>query len=246
MNRDRWWTTNGATRAGPVMFVGTVVVLTAIAAAADAPLFALIVGVGCIVVVLVRRADADALQVPVPARARAGPGPGADVQMFAAARYTYDTLSRLTKAARTGNNPVTWSYEYDNYKIGERYYYPTLGRWTQRDPLMQVFSPREANGYTYVGGDPVNLLDPSGTCFGWDACEDAVSDASGWIEEQTGLSGEEQAGLVIDAGLSAASCIPAAALGPAGAAVCGMSSTLTVAKGYYDATDDNDSWYEAE
>ncbi len=48
------------------------------------------------------------------------------------------------------------------YKIGERYYDPALARWTQKDPMMQVFSPREANGYAYVGGDPVNLTDPTG------------------------------------------------------------------------------------
>lgn len=48
------------------------------------------------------------------------------------------------------------------YKIGERNYNPALARWTPKDPLMQAFSPREANGYAYAATDPVNVTDPSG------------------------------------------------------------------------------------
>ncbi|MDP8942549.1 MAG: RHS repeat-associated core domain-containing protein [Actinomycetota bacterium] len=48
------------------------------------------------------------------------------------------------------------------YKIGQRYYAPTLGRWTQRDPVDQIADPRQANPYLYAAGDPVNLTDPSG------------------------------------------------------------------------------------
>jgi RHS repeat-associated protein len=48
------------------------------------------------------------------------------------------------------------------YKIGQRYYDPTHGRWTQPDPLNQVTDPRQANRYAYVGGDPINLNDPTG------------------------------------------------------------------------------------
>ena len=61
------------------------------------------------------------------------------------------------------------------YKMGHRYYAPTIGdsvdgtsqaavdRWTQVDPLNQFQDPRQANRYVYAGGDPVNLVDPSGT-----------------------------------------------------------------------------------
>jgi uncharacterized protein RhaS with RHS repeats len=38
--------------------------------------------------------------------------------------------------------------------MGERYYDPTLGRFTQLDPL--------GNGYVYSQDDPVNFSDPSG------------------------------------------------------------------------------------
>ncbi|MEU1049405.1 RHS repeat-associated core domain-containing protein [Streptomyces sp. NPDC005897] len=47
------------------------------------------------------------------------------------------------------------------YKMGHRYYDPTLGRFTQPDP-----SGQEENPYLYAEGDPVNRTDPTGL-FGW-------------------------------------------------------------------------------
>ncbi|MFF9027811.1 RHS repeat-associated core domain-containing protein [Streptomyces iakyrus] len=46
------------------------------------------------------------------------------------------------------------------YKMGHRYYDPSLGRFTQPDP-----SGQESNPYLYTGGDPVNNVDPSGLGF---------------------------------------------------------------------------------
>ncbi|CAL9321361.1 hypothetical protein SUDANB66_06317 [Streptomyces sp. SudanB66_2053] len=43
------------------------------------------------------------------------------------------------------------------YKMGHRYYDPTLGRFTQPDP-----SGQETNPYLYAVGDPVNNTDPTG------------------------------------------------------------------------------------
>ncbi|BFO18468.1 hypothetical protein SHKM778_48560 [Streptomyces sp. KM77-8] len=43
------------------------------------------------------------------------------------------------------------------YKMGHRYYDPSLGRFTQPDP-----SGQEANTYLYADGDPVNKTDPDG------------------------------------------------------------------------------------
>ncbi|MFI6377710.1 RHS repeat-associated core domain-containing protein [Streptomyces sp. NPDC050546] len=43
------------------------------------------------------------------------------------------------------------------YKMGARYYDPTLGRFTQPDP-----SGQESNPYLYAEGDPVNNTDPTG------------------------------------------------------------------------------------
>ncbi|MFH8336296.1 RHS repeat-associated core domain-containing protein [Streptomyces sp. AM6-12] len=44
------------------------------------------------------------------------------------------------------------------YKMGARYYDPSLGRFTQPDP-----SGKESNPYLYADGDPVNRVDPTGT-----------------------------------------------------------------------------------
>jgi len=48
------------------------------------------------------------------------------------------------------------------YHYGQRYYDPAIGRFTQQDPLNQASDLRQANRYSYAGGDPVNFSDPSG------------------------------------------------------------------------------------
>jgi RHS repeat-associated protein len=48
------------------------------------------------------------------------------------------------------------------YHFGQRNYDPRLGRWTQADPLNQPDDLRQANRYAYVGGNPVNFVDPTG------------------------------------------------------------------------------------
>jgi len=50
------------------------------------------------------------------------------------------------------------------YKFGIRYYDPTLGRWTQQDPLGgSLFDPSTGNRYIYADDDPTNLTDPHGS-----------------------------------------------------------------------------------
>jgi RHS repeat-associated protein len=48
------------------------------------------------------------------------------------------------------------------YHFGQRYYDPSLMRWTQPDPLDQTGDLREGNRYVYAAGAPVNRSDPSG------------------------------------------------------------------------------------
>ncbi len=48
------------------------------------------------------------------------------------------------------------------YHFGQRFYDPTVGRWTQQDPLDQLGDPVQADRYVFAGGDPVNLADPGG------------------------------------------------------------------------------------
>ncbi|WP_224348968.1 RHS repeat-associated core domain-containing protein [Streptomyces sp. A13(2022)] len=43
------------------------------------------------------------------------------------------------------------------YKMGHRYYDPSLGRFTQPDP-----SGQEKNSYLYAAGDPINSSDSTG------------------------------------------------------------------------------------
>jgi RHS repeat-associated protein len=49
------------------------------------------------------------------------------------------------------------------YHFGARYYDPSLGRWTQQDPVGGSLGDLgSVNRYAYAGDDPVNLVDPSG------------------------------------------------------------------------------------
>jgi len=43
-------------------------------------------------------------------------------------------------------------------KVGARYYDPTIGRWIQKDPILDGF-----NWWVYCENDPVNGVDPEGT-----------------------------------------------------------------------------------
>jgi len=71
------------------------------------------------------------------------------------------------------------------YKFGIRYYDPTLGRWTQQDPLGgSLFDPSTGNRYAYTNDDPTNLTDPTGkdTQSGFVNClEGAATFTIGWI-----------------------------------------------------------------
>lgn len=48
------------------------------------------------------------------------------------------------------------------YQYGQRYYQRATGRWTQQDNLESLGDPTQGNRYTYVGGDPINGIDPTG------------------------------------------------------------------------------------
>ncbi len=82
-------------------------------------------------------------------------------------RYTYDPYGRDASTTGSGPNSVLRfaAGELDAqglYHFGARYYDPSSGRWTQRDPLNQAADLRQANRYAYAGGDPINITDPSG------------------------------------------------------------------------------------
>jgi RHS repeat-associated protein len=55
-----------------------------------------------------------------------------------------------------GGNKGSGNVPNELYHFGARYYDPTTGRWTQRDPMVS------SEAYGFAGGDPVNESDPSG------------------------------------------------------------------------------------
>jgi RHS repeat-associated protein len=77
--------------------------------------------------------------------------------------YAYDPYGVTTETTSSAvANPWRYTGQYQDvstglYKMGARYYQPELGRWTQPDP-----SGLDSNAYLYVGGNPVNFVDPSG------------------------------------------------------------------------------------
>jgi RHS repeat-associated protein len=82
--------------------------------------------------------------------------------------YKYDPYGVQRSTAGSTPNPFQYVGQYREsagglYKMGARYYSPGLGRWSQVDPLDQAGDLREGNRYAYVGSDPVNFVDPSGT-----------------------------------------------------------------------------------
>ncbi|MFC9061905.1 RHS repeat-associated core domain-containing protein, partial [Streptomyces sp. NPDC057074] len=116
------------------------------------------------------------------------------------------------------------------YKMGHRYYEPTLGRFTQPDP-----SGQETNPYLYASGDPINNSDPSGL-FSFSDILDSGSDVFGVVSGcVAGISAAAETGAIAYAG--AVGGVVGAGVGSAvgvGAAVVG-SCALGGAAGYYGA-----------
>lgn len=73
-----------------------------------------------------------------------------------AARYRYDPFGTVQSQTGTLANPLRFAAQELHgtlglYKMGERWYDPKLGRFTQQDPLNQALDPRQANRYLYAG-----------------------------------------------------------------------------------------------
>jgi len=83
-------------------------------------------------------------------------------------RYSYDPYGKATHSGTVTSRFQFASGEHDPQtgltKFGTRYYNPTLGRWTQRDPVQgDLTAPTTLNPYAYSACDPVNHTDPLGT-----------------------------------------------------------------------------------
>jgi RHS repeat-associated protein len=88
--------------------------------------------------------------------------------------YTYDPygIARTTTEQVPNPNRYTGGYLDSTtglYKLGIRYYDPTLGRFTQPDPTGQ--DPH----YTYAGNNPVTFLDPRGDSFARDVFKGVIT-----------------------------------------------------------------------
>ncbi len=85
--------------------------------------------------------------------------------------YAYDPYG-VTTTGGTGQavnqNPYQFAPGslYDRttnmFKYGQRWYAPTLGRFTQQDSINHLADPKQGNKYAYAGDDPINNTDPTG------------------------------------------------------------------------------------
>jgi RHS repeat-associated protein len=82
--------------------------------------------------------------------------------------YEYDAFGNsFTVSGSTPNEFMYRGEQYDSdlglYYLRARYYNPATGRFMSRDPYNGVRNdPASLHKYLYAGGDPVNLLDPTG------------------------------------------------------------------------------------
>ncbi len=86
-----------------------------------------------------------------------------------AVRYRYNSFGKLVNSAGTLQQPFGFSTKrYSdtlgvNY-YGYRFYNPQIERWMNRDPLGEAGG---INLYEFVGGNPVNWVDPDGLYWMW-------------------------------------------------------------------------------
>ena len=80
-------------------------------------------------------------------------------------RMDYDAFGNVIADTNPGFQPFGFAgglYDRDTelIRFGARDYDPEIGRWTTQDPVL--FGGGQANLYTYVNNDPVDLRDPAG------------------------------------------------------------------------------------
>ncbi|WP_026103152.1 RHS repeat-associated core domain-containing protein [Pseudanabaena sp. PCC 6802] len=83
-------------------------------------------------------------------------------------KYTYDAYGNLTSSTGTTANNYLYAGEQFDQNLGDyylraRYYKPSVGRFTTRDPFEgDIMQPLSMAKYPYVHGNPVNAIDPDG------------------------------------------------------------------------------------
>jgi RHS repeat-associated protein len=97
--------------------------------------------------------------------------------------YIYDAYGNtISSTGATVNNYLYTGEQFDpnlkEYYLRARYYNPSGGRFTGRDPFEGMLTePLSLNKYAYVHGNPINNIDPSG----WTS----VNEQNAVIQEQT-------------------------------------------------------------
>jgi RHS repeat-associated protein len=87
--------------------------------------------------------------------------------------WTYDPWGNVLSQSGVVATPFLFGGTYLDqatglYKMGARYYDPSIGRWTQPDAILgTVEHPTTLNRYLYANADPVDLSDPSGYWCNW-------------------------------------------------------------------------------
>lgn len=98
-----------------------------------------------------------------------------------AQRLGYDAWGQVTQDTNPGFQPFGFAgglYDPDTglVRFGVRDYAAQIGRWTAKDPIG--FEGGNANLYLYVGGDPINFVDPSGNLLIWPILRGAIFEAA--------------------------------------------------------------------
>ncbi|WP_204101855.1 MULTISPECIES: RHS repeat-associated core domain-containing protein, partial [Spirulina sp. CCY15215] len=82
--------------------------------------------------------------------------------------YTYDAYGNLTNSVGNSENDYLFAGEQfdeglDQYYLRQRYYDPSVGRFTRRDTWEgRNNEPITLNKYVYANANPVSYIDPSG------------------------------------------------------------------------------------
>jgi RHS repeat-associated protein len=87
-----------------------------------------------------------------------------DANQQSQTQYGYEPYGKATQAGAADPNPQQYTGRENDgtglYYYRNRYYSPQTGRFISEDPLG--WASGQTNAYAYVGGNPVQLTDPSG------------------------------------------------------------------------------------